>query len=157
MTTSCQQFELYSAEAVVASAHGRAIDASDLQSYVIQLREADWWQRNFPMILHVEAEALAKSSSGSVGAFFPAKSAGRIEMAPVHLVELYVLHEVSHVLASARFGSKAHDPWFAATYLQAVSTYLGPEAYLMLRESFDRGGVDYAGVDFVPAGREMPC
>lgn len=149
---SCQQFELYASEATVPQ--GRGLAAGELQAYVDELRESDWWRRNFPQVLYVEARAKS-GGAASVGGWFEDKGAGAIDMLPCHMTELYVLHEISHVLAAARFGSHSHDPWFAQTYLQLVYTQMGSEAYGALVAAFDRGGIDYDTADqFVPAGRQ---
>lgn len=150
---SCQQLELYAAES--SAAQGRTLQLRELQRYVDELREAPWWRRNFPRVLRVEAHVRDDSRRGSVGAWHEDKGAGLIEMAPDHLNELYVLHEVTHVLAAARYRSRSHDPWFARTYLEAVYTYLGSDAYEALRDAFDQGGVDHHTDNSVPGGRVL--
>jgi putative metallohydrolase (TIGR04338 family) len=139
----CQQFELYAAEAGVEPGRGFRSGA-DLQHYVDELRESDYWQRGFPQVKRVEAYVRPPSwRGGSVGAWREHYGGGIIEMAQCHLNELAVLHEVSHVLAAARYGSGAHDPWFARTYLELVYTTLGPKTYDALRTAFSTGGVDF--------------
>jgi putative metallohydrolase (TIGR04338 family) len=64
-------------------------------------------------------------------------------MLPAHRNELIMLHELSHVLASRLNGSKAHDPFFARTYVTLVYLVLGPAAWLQLEAAFKRHGVDY--------------
>lgn len=145
----CQQYELYSAEGVCPK--GRTLTAKELQAYVDQLRENPWFERNFPQIARIEAYA-KKSGRASVGGFYDEQACGVIEMLPVHMNELYVLHEISHVLAHARFNSHAHDPWFARIYLEAVFTYMGSEAYKLLADSFTKSGIDFDTDNMNPAG-----
>ena len=146
---SCQQFELYSAEQQIRS---RPVPAADLQRFVDDLRETSYWERNFPNVRRIECHVRRSNGKGSVGWFEKELDCGVIDMAPVHLTELYVLHEVSHVLASARYGSQAHCPWFARTYLELASVHLPSETYLALQASFDRGGIDYDHQSSAPAG-----
>jgi hypothetical protein len=137
----CQQFQLYAAEGVV---RGQAIAPDHLQRWVDGLRDLPYWLRNFPQVLRIETHVRRSSREGSVGGWYPKDGCGVIEMAPVHLTDLYVIHEVTHVLAHARYDSHAHDPWFARTYLELVHARLGSERYLELARSFDRAGIDYA-------------
>jgi putative metallohydrolase (TIGR04338 family) len=147
--TCCQQFELYAAEVGVTS---EPILPSSLQAYVDSLRESAYWRRNFPMVRRIEAYEAAPGARGSVGGWQADASCGVIEMHRAHLTELYVLHEVAHVLAAARYGSRSHDPWFARTYLELVYTYIGSEPYAALRAAFERGGVDHDTDSSTPAG-----
>jgi putative metallohydrolase (TIGR04338 family) len=150
----CQQFELYAAEQTTT--RGRTFVAPvDLQAWVDELRDLPYWQRNFPQVLRVETHVRRTDKDGSVGGWYPEDGCGVIEMAPCHLTELYVLHELSHVLADARYGSHAHDPWFARTYLELVYHRLGSETYQELARVFDARGIDYAGDFSNPAGTPM--
>lgn len=147
---SCQQGELYAAENSVPI--GRIFtDIIELQDYVDNLRDSDWWQRNFPQVRRIEAYIRPPGPS-SVGSWHVHEAAGKIEMLPVHLNELTVLHEVCHVLAAARYGSHSHDPWFARTYLEAVYTYMGSDTYLALDTSFNSHGVE-SNIATTPASK----
>lgn len=152
---SCQQFELYGAEAPISRQFGRLIPAAELQRYVDDLRDLPYWERNFEKVLRVDCFVRKTDRSGSVGAWHEHRNAGQIEMAPCHLTELYILHEVSHVLAAARYGSHAHCPWFARTYLELVYSKLGGEASTALLAAFDAAGVDHDTRSAVPAGVEL--
>jgi putative metallohydrolase (TIGR04338 family) len=74
-------------------------------------------------------------------------------MEPAHRCELVLGHEVAHVLAAARYGSHAHDPWFACTYLELVWSMMGPDAYLALQRSFQDAGIEHHHDSTIPAGR----
>ncbi len=148
--TTCQQFELYAAETTANL--GRAIAPGALQAWVDDLRDLPYWQRNFPEVLRVECHVRRTDRDGSVGGWFPDDGCGQIEMAPCHLTELYVLHEVSHVLASARYSSRSHDPWFARTYLELVFARLGSEAFGALCGAFNARGIDHDTDNAVPGG-----
>ena len=138
---NCQQFELYGAEDKVPA--GETISPDGLQRYVDQLRENPYWERAFgESILRIDAHVRPDSRDGSVGGYSRSGLSGSVEMAPVHLNELAILHEVAHVCASARYGSKAHDPWFARTYLELVSVFMGPVAYQALDAAFRADGID---------------
>lgn len=148
----CQQYGLYAAEEGVP--RGAPVLAADLQAYVDGIRENAYWQRNFPNVLRIEATAKKTDGKGSVGGFDAEGQCGLIEMAPCHLCELFVLHEVSHCLAKARYGSHAHDPWFARTYLEMVSAN-APHLYSSLYDAFVRDGIDFEHESYVPAGIQL--
>lgn len=116
------------------------------------LRDLPYWERNYPQVLRVETFVRASNARSSAAYWAERLGAGLVELAPRHLCELIVLHEVAHVLASARYGSRSHDPWFARVYLELVYEVLGSEAYSALRERFDVNGVDYDVDQSVPAG-----
>jgi len=150
---SCQQDELYAAE---TNALPRTnVSAEELQSWIDDLREMPYFERNFPNVLRIEAYNDHNRTTGSVGWFEKQHNCGIICMADCHMHEQILLHEVAHVLAAARYGSHSHDPWFARTYLELVYSRLGSEAYAALKDAFDRGCIDYDTDNAVPAGREM--
>lgn len=148
----CQQYGLYAAEMGVPK--GTPISPVNLQAYVDDLRESSYWQRNFPQVLRIEAHALTADGNGSVGAWSQEDGKGIIEMAPCHLNELFILHEVAHVVSAARYSSQAHCPWFSRTYLELVSYYL-PESYPALYDSFVAAGIDFEHESYVPAGIQL--
>lgn len=138
----CQQFTLYGAErSVPTGTRFETVEA--IQAFVDALRDTWWWDRYYSQVKRVEVYPRPASRRESVGSWKPELAAGKIEMLEVHWNELVVLHELAHVLAAARFGSQAHCPWFARTYLELVSHVMGPEAYVALHEAFDRDGVDH--------------
>lgn len=140
MTCHCQQFELYASEVNVP--RGTEFpNAKAMQQWVDDLRENTWWERFYPQVIRVEA-AFTRGPS-SVGGWFSEQGGGRIEMAPSHRCQLVVCHELAHVLAAARFGSKAHCPWFAKTYLEIVYEIMGVETWTALRDSFVKGGIEF--------------
>lgn len=139
---SCQQDELYASERKAMK--GRVFqNQQEMQSFVDSLRDSVYWQTHYPNVLRVEVHTVPSSARGSVGAFFPELKAGQIEMHPVHWCEQYVLHELAHVLANARYGSHAHCPYFASVYLELVSTYMGSDAYRVLYACFTEDKIDY--------------
>jgi hypothetical protein len=136
----CQQFEAYGAES--SASRGREFGSSaDLQAWVDLLREEPWWERFYPHVLRVEA--VFGRGPGSVGGWFADRGSGRIEMGPPHRCELFVCHELAHVLADARFGSQAHCPWWAKVYLELVYLTLGHGAWDALRRSFLHAGIEF--------------
>jgi putative metallohydrolase (TIGR04338 family) len=151
---SCQQSELYGAEEQVPKGRSFAT-VSQIQEFVDGLREHDWWQRNVPQVLRVEAYRQDGRRRFSVGGWSEEDGAGVIEMLEVHWNELFVLHEVSHVVTAARYGKNAHGPWFARTYLELVSVAMGPDSYAALKESFVEHGIDHDHESYAPAGIQL--
>ena len=102
--------------------------------------------------------ARPKNRKEFVGWYEPHNRAGACEMLPCHWNELVVLHELAHVLASARFGSTSHDPAFARVYLELVALVMGPSAYVPLYEAFEQHGVnhDWDDTDRLGQARRMP-
>lgn len=47
------------------------------------------------------------------------------------------------MLAEARYGSHAHDPWFARTYLELAYQVLGSEVYQDLYSAFEERGIEH--------------
>lgn len=136
-----QQFELYAAEGTVS--RGRTFSSLEAaQAWVDALREQAWWWQRYPEVKRIEVgPAIAGGKCGSVGWWEPAQGAGRIEMAPAHLNELTLVHEMSHVFAAVK-GSKAHDPIFARTYLNLTYFILGSETYQALSAAFSAANID---------------
>lgn len=152
---NCQQFQLYAAEAAVPRGRTFATE-EELQAFVDGMRDTPYFERNFPQVIRIEAYVRTdRRVTSSVGSWKPESNAGLIEMLPCHMHELIVLHECSHVLAQARYGSRSHDPWFARTYLELVFTHMGPEAYVALKDALDTGGVDHDTDNSVPGGLQV--
>lgn len=137
-----QQFNVYAAEAEVTIRGTYFADEAEVQRFVDDLRGTPWWDDLYPDLLRVEVRVVP-GRNDSVGIFSPNDEAGFMEMLPIHLNELFVLHELSHVLASYRYGSRSHDPWFARTYLETVNRVMGSETYTLLYESFVKLGIDF--------------
>lgn len=139
-----QQQECYAAESDVS--RGRVFDTvAEAQRFVDSLRDERWWttQGYHLAVSRIEVGAAGKGKKNSVGWYEKDKGAGRIELTTHGLCMRVVLHEVAHVLASARHGSKSHDPWWAKTYLTLMSYVMGTDAYLTLQAGFNARGVDY--------------
>lgn len=139
----CQQDELYAAEADVTTRGMTFVDEDDAQTYLDALRDTWWWQRFFwKAPARTEIYWRARGSS-SVGSYDKAKDAGLLEMLPAHRCELFILHELAHVIAAAMHGSEAHDPEFARTYAVLVYCTLGSDTWLQLSRAFDKNNVEY--------------
>lgn len=136
----CQQYALYESEGTVP--RGRDLDLDGVREFVDRLRDEDWFRERFPMVDYVEVGGRG-GRGDSVGGWFPDAGAGRIEMADGHLCELYVCHELAHVLAAARYGNGSHSPWFARIYATLVFLGMGSAAYAKLAAAFDRDGIDW--------------
>lgn len=137
----CQQDELYDAEETID--RGRRFGSLDeVQAWVDALRDERWWQVRYWMVARVEVGP-GRRGAGSVGWFERDKNAGRMEMSPAHLSELFCLHELAHVLAAARDGSDSHDPTFARTYCELVYWVMGSLAWQRLATAFATYGIDY--------------
>lgn len=146
----CQQDELYASEQRLTD-RGRVFHTvGDIQRYVDKLRDCVYWQTHYPNVKRVEVHEAGRGARGSVGGFFPELSAGQIEMHRVHFNELYVLHELAHVLAAARYGSQAHCPWFARVYLELVYEYMGSSYYQQLHKNFAADGIDFSSEPSLP-------
>lgn len=137
-----QQYELYAAER--EGTRGRQFaTVKEMQAFVDALRDTWWWQRYYPKVLHVEVGRAPRNGRGSVGGWFAENNTGRMEMHPDHWCEQYVLHELAHVLAAYRYGSKAHCPWFARVYLELVYEVQGADAFVALHAAFDRHSIQH--------------
>lgn len=150
---SCQQFELYAAQGDVPP--GRAFaSVEEMQAYADELRDLPVWRRQYRQVLRVDVFQ-RHSCNESVGAWQEEMGAGVVEMLPQHWCELLLLHEVAHVLAHARYGSRSHDPWFARTFLELVREAMGADAYLALWRAFEAAGVDHRHDSTIDAGQAL--
>lgn len=158
-TCRCQQFELYAAERQVPEGR-RFASVEEIQRFVDGLRDTWWWRQWYPQVLRVEAYKRPSRMKESVGSYSAANRAGVIEMLEVHWNELVILHELSHVLASARYGSRSHDPYFARVYLETVALVMGPDVYRALYDAFEAGGIEHDADDYgerLGLARRMPA
>lgn len=157
MTMRCQQYELYAAERRVPL--GRQFGGpEEIQAWVDRLRDTWWWQMWYPQVLRVEAYS-RPGARDSVGSWHPEMNAGKIEMSRAHWNELVVLHELAHVLAAARYGSRSHDPWFARVYLELVALVMGSASYQALYHAFGDAGIahEIPSENRLGAARPMPA
>jgi putative metallohydrolase (TIGR04338 family) len=139
---NCQQGKLYAAEEPCPEGH-RFASIDDVQRFVDSLRDTWWWRLWYPQVQRVEVHALPAGRSCSVGSWHPQQGAGKLEMLRVHWTVRVVLHELAHVLAEVRYGSHAHCPWFARTYLELVYLVMGAETFTFLRTAFRAADVDF--------------
>lgn len=149
MACHCQQDELYASER--EAIQGPSFESVEqVQQWVDDLRESDWWERNFPEIRRINVHKWAKGTMDAAGLD---RNGNAVVPWWPGWGGLLMLHEVCHCLAEDRFGSVSHDPWFCRMYAEAVYTFLGSEAYLSLTEAFKRHGVDYDTDNMTPGGR----
>ncbi len=138
--TPCQQYELYASERPVD--HGKFYqNKKDAQAFIDSLRDNQWWEDEYPQVVRVEVRFISRPDS--VGVWEPENHGGVMEMAPIHRCELILLHELAHILADARYGSQAHCPWFARTYLELVYRVMGSETYQQLYTSFNENQIEH--------------
>lgn len=137
---NCQQFELYAAEDELPVI-GEFDSVAEVQEFYDALRERPWWAERYSNVRRVEA--FPCPGRGSVGAWFPDTGIGHVELAANHLDRWSVTHELCHVLAAARYGSQAHCPWFARTYLEVTYEAHGSQAFVALLNAFDTHGIDH--------------
>jgi hypothetical protein len=145
VSVRCQQDELYRSEETISQ--GRPLTQSEIRALVDRVRDSEWWERNVPQVRYVEVFFRERSREGSVGAWDRVRGCGVMEMAPCHMAELPIIHELAHVVADALWGNGrgcGHDPRFARTYLNLVYVAFGSERYLELYEAFTRDGIDFA-------------
>lgn len=136
-----QQFDLYRAERSVDLGR-RFASYAEVRDYVIDLVNRPFWERYSPC-LNIEVCQKTRRGNDSVGAWFPDSQYGYIEMNVNDLNENIVLHEISHCIAQAQFGSTSHDPYFAKTYLELVFLVRGVEPWTELKAAFDQAGIVY--------------
>lgn len=143
MATLTQQRALYQSEETVPG--GRSLTIDEARTFVNGIRDTSWWQRTVPQIRYVEVEPRKGPRDCSCGGWDPGRAAGVIEMLPEHLTELFICHELAHVIAAAFYGTSCgHDPRFARFFLSIVRVALGPDRYMELYDAFTRDGIDFA-------------
>lgn len=142
-----QQYALYAAEASVPSPE-RFASAEEAEAWVNGFRDSWWWQRWYSQVKYVEVHT-RPGRTNSVGSWHPKDGCGKMEMMRDHMHKRVLIHELSHVLAAARWGSHAHCPWFARVYLELVYLMIGPGSYLALHTAFERHGIEHV-IDYTP-------
>lgn len=140
---SCQQSAVYAAEN--ACRIGKVFrTTAAAQAFVDELTAQSWFDERWPNVRCIEVTVKTKVDRSSVGAWYADERIGHCDMLPHHLNERTLCHEVAHVLACARYGSRAHDPWFARIYLELVYHMMGSEAWCELRDALEAAGIDFA-------------
>jgi hypothetical protein len=148
-----QQETVYAAERLVDNGPVFA-DVAAVQSRLNALRDTWWWEKWCPNVLHVEVEAVrdhkhGRTAAGCAG--YLGDGIGRIELhRSTTITERLVVHELTHIIAGARCGSRSHDPWFARVYLELTYLIRGSVAYQQLKQAFDTLGVDYDAEGLAP-------
>lgn len=142
-TVRCQQSALYAAEGTVRDRGRTFAGVTEAQRFVDGLRATWWWPFFYWQVEYVEVGRARANGAGSVGVWYPEKNAGRIEMWHGHLTVPDITHELAHVLADARHGSKSHDPWFAREFLNLTYLISGSNAYVNLRDAFVRYRIEF--------------
>jgi hypothetical protein len=139
----CQQDDVYAAERVLEpSPTFESFDA--VQAFVDEMRDKyPFWEKAYAHVERIEIGPADRRGNAHVGWFEPDKCRGRCEFLTDRPEIQLVLHEITHVLASARYGSRAHDPWFARSYLELTYLVRGSMAYFDLYSAFIAYGVDF--------------
>lgn len=142
----CQQFEMYAAED--RAIRGRDFETLDeIQRWMDDLRDTPWWAIRHGAVRSVEIGDAPRR--GLVGPGLVAPGMVYMELRPDQMYERIVLHELAHALCQVKYGeSCAHGPRFARMYLELVSLIMGADAYVSLRDEFDKDGIEYdPGID----------
>jgi hypothetical protein len=141
MGTRCQQSEVYQAEKL-GVARGREIaTTAEAERFLRSVLDHPSWPLEHPRVTAVRVEIQPdRPTDSGVGTFDEAVGYGRIEMG--RTCELYLLHELSHVLIAADHRANgAHGPYFCRQYLELVWRHLGSGAYQSLLDRFEEVGV----------------
>lgn len=135
-----QQLKIYAAEVGVPKGFEFGVRA-DIQKFVDDLREEQWWQDRYANVLRIEVAF--KGTGRSFGHFEPGNNAGLISLGPLGRNVQTITHEIAHVVSNAYHGSISHDPYYAREY--AVLTYIisGSASWLALQDGYEREGVNY--------------
>lgn len=135
----CQQDELYRAEDLIE--HGEMFQShAEIERWCNSLRETWWWSRFYPRVEVIEVTP-STDPRASVGAYYEGEGLAVLNLHEVHFYEHYVLHELAHPLAKARFGSTSHDPFFARVLLELTFLVRGQEAWEDLGRAFEQYGI----------------
>ena len=136
-----QQHQLYASEDTIDL--GPELTLAEIQQLVDRLRDTWWWERTCSNVLRVRVQHHGRMKMLGVGGYEESEHTGYLTFSGRTVREQYVVHELAHVLARARFRSTAHDPWFARIYVELTFLVRGAEAYSALAEAFRRDGIDF--------------
>jgi hypothetical protein len=136
------QAAVYSAEAEALEAHGiRWSRLAGAQDYADTLVERDWFAERWPGFGRCHVERRGSGARYSTGAALGTDCAGAgpagavILLAPGHLTQSVLLHELAHVLAGPDAG---HAGSFLAVQLELVRQEIGFLAYADYRAALLR-------------------
>lgn len=134
-----QQETLYACERSVDV--GRVYTSlEDVRRTVRWILDQEWAHENWPRVRAITVHQRDGRTSESVGAWFEDDLTGQVELLPVHWNDLFICHEVAHVLADSQ-GSVAHDPIFVRAYCLLVYYVMGPIVWQDLRQRFLDAGI----------------
>jgi hypothetical protein len=145
-----QQYRLYASEQTTTLGPDLTLD--EIRALINRLRESWWWERNCADVLQVQVYRDKRMGYLGCGGLDRAARVGVMCFSRDLIPTQYVLHELAHVLAKARFHSQSHDPWFARIYLELVYLVRGPKAWQALQEAFIRDDVDFDAQGVVDSG-----
>lgn len=142
MAVRNQQQLLYDAQK--ACPEGRTFERiDDVQDYVDEFNSRPWRLINYPRVNRVEVCMITKGRTRrGVGGWRESRGCGQIDLR-FPAMQRTVLHELAHVYAEQMHGPSAHGPHFCRIYLEIVCLEMGSIAYLQLRESMIRYGVEH--------------
>lgn len=136
-----QQDKLYTAEREIVPGMD-FLSVSHVQDWVNDLREVWWWEAWVPQVLKIEVDRAPKGQCSQAW-FEEFKQVGTMLFDSDTPDFRTVVHELAHVLASARRYSTSHDPWHARILLELTCLLRGPEIYMELLGAFIKHGIDY--------------
>lgn len=144
MTRVTQQHALYASER--RAPRGRQFDSqAEIQTWLNEeIVNSAWWQERYPKVKWVNCPTVKRSQrDGSVGTWYEDDWTGQIEMWEGHWNQLYLCHELAHVVGSS-VGAHGHDPAFARVYLELVYLIMGSGPFLELRNYFVEDGICFS-------------
>jgi len=143
---NCQQYDVYAAERAVSQGYTFA-SVHAVETYINDVLCESWWWENW--CANVE-RVNVRHGSESCARFDVGTSCGDIQLAPYRPSEQLVIHELAHVLASARRCSQSLGPWYARVYYELTYLVRGSDAAAVLANAFESEGVDYDAKGIAP-------
>lgn len=127
-----QRSKLYCAESAVASKGRQLSSVDDIQGYVDSVTESQWWQNRSAITRVYIRDGRGRRSAGAWAN--RNRALGYITMPRRLRRELYILHELAHIMTLERYAS--HGCEFASNYLALVTRWMGRAIAVHLRNSF---------------------
>lgn len=132
------QARAYRAEASIMWA--RFEDLAHVQEFVDSITATEWWTDTYPHVVRVDVvKSLSRTSS--MGRPCEDKNSGVIGIAPHDLNLQVVIHEMAHTVTTK--SPEGHGAPWAQNFLQITLNIIGRDAYIELKNAFDKEGVAY--------------
>jgi putative metallohydrolase (TIGR04338 family) len=126
-----QRKRLYKAEKAVPSVQ-KFFSVWEVQQYVNKITQSKYWANNSPTAVVIVTDGRGRKKGGAV----TKGGVGYIKMPQFTRYDVYILHELAHIMSPPSFTKAGHGPEYCRVYLSLVKEFMGPTSADLMRVSF---------------------